>query len=70
MGQGVGKQLLKDAFNRITSVSEIIGAYFIEVDPYDDQAKRFWIHFGFTALPDHPDKMLLRIAAVRQAQQG
>lgn len=56
-GQGLGGALLADALDRATR-SEI-AAYAVMVDAKDEQAKAFYRHHGFIALPDSPFTLFL-----------
>jgi GNAT superfamily N-acetyltransferase len=53
-GQGIGSGLLRDAFRRIKSVSEIAGVRGIAVHAKDEAAKAFYEHFGFVEFPGRP----------------
>jgi GNAT superfamily N-acetyltransferase len=53
-GIGAGQGLLKDAASRVVSVAEIAGVRALVVHAKDDEAKRFYEHFGFTAGFDNP----------------
>lgn len=46
-GLGLGKQVLLDAIHRVLGISEQIGARALVVDPVDENAKNFYLHFGF-----------------------
>lgn len=43
----LGSQLLKDAIVRSATVSEVVGARALVVEPVDDTAKGFYARFGF-----------------------
>lgn len=49
-GQGLGPQLLIDAFRRCCVANQIIASHALVVDAIDDDAKRFYEKFGFIAL--------------------
>jgi GNAT superfamily N-acetyltransferase len=49
--KGIGKGLLKDALLRSLSVTENIGARAILVHAKDQQAKNFYLKFGFESSP-------------------
>ena len=52
-GQGLGELLLLDALRRGYDVSrEDIASLAVIVDPLDDDAKRFYLKYGFILLPD------------------
>jgi len=49
---GLGKDLLRDAFERIVSASEIIGVRCVLVHAIDDDASKFWKKHEFIEYPD------------------
>ncbi|OJV17742.1 MAG: GNAT family N-acetyltransferase [Bacteroidetes bacterium 41-46] len=51
-GEGLGKILLIDALKRSWENSQIVASYAVVVDPLDEEAKSFYLHYGFTELPD------------------
>lgn len=65
-GQGIGSMLLIDALRRIVEVSNNVGVTLIMVDAKDDQAARFYRHFGFVPLLDTPLRLVLPVATARQ----
>lgn len=50
-GHGLGTSLLRDAILRSQRVSSEIGAQALLVDPVDETAADFYLHFGFRKLP-------------------
>lgn len=48
-GRGLGEFILADAVDRAARAD--IGAFAIVVDPKDDQARRFYLKYGFAELP-------------------
>jgi ribosomal protein S18 acetylase RimI-like enzyme len=63
VGQGLGSALLADALVR--SVQSEIAAFALVVDAKDQQAKEFYEHHGFIALPDSPLTLFLPLASVK-----
>lgn len=54
-GTGLGGQLLVDALVRSWQVAtSSVGSMAVFVDPIDDKARSFYLHFGFIPLPDSP----------------
>lgn len=56
-GRGVGETLLIHALRSAQQVSEIVGLYAVVVDALNQQAKNFYIKYGFNELSDdhlHP----------------
>ena len=64
-GQGVGELLLMDAFARLAS-TEAAGRMVV-VDPIDDNAKAFYVRYGFQPLGRATARLYLPMKAVRQA---
>lgn len=50
-GEGLGWRLLQDAINRARAISAQLGSRALVVDPYDDDARAFYTHFGFQPIP-------------------
>ena len=57
-GEGLGKILLVDALKRSRDSSRIIASFAVVVDPIDEEARAFYLHYGFIELPDS-GKMLI-----------
>jgi GNAT superfamily N-acetyltransferase len=51
-GEGLGKILLVDALKRSWDSSRIIASFAVVVDPIDEEARAFYLHYGFIELPD------------------
>jgi GNAT superfamily N-acetyltransferase len=69
-GHGLGRALLKDAFYRIVSAAEIVGARAVLVHAIDDQARAFYERFGFEEFPAGTLHLMLSIRDVRAAMAG
>ena len=65
-GQGLGAFLLIDALRRANHISEQIGIRAVEVDAIDDDAKRFYMKYGFAPLLDDQRHLFLPMQAVRK----
>jgi GNAT superfamily N-acetyltransferase len=50
-GKGLGWKLLHDAITRARGISQQLGLRAIVVEPYDDSARSFYTHFGFSPIP-------------------
>jgi len=57
-GKGLGEYLLIEALKKSYESSLQLGSYSVVVDPIDDQAKSFYLKYGFIELPDS-GKMLI-----------
>ncbi|MDJ0762859.1 MAG: GNAT family N-acetyltransferase [Myxococcota bacterium] len=56
---GFGEFLLLDALNKCLTGADRIGSTGVIVDAIDDNARQFYLHFGFTSLKDRPDRLYL-----------
>ncbi len=65
-GQGLGEYLLLDALARIAAVAGQIGIYAIEVYALSEQAKNFYLKYGFRPLLDDALHLYLPMKAVRK----
>lgn len=65
-GQGIGSTLLADAIQRVVTISEQIGVYAIVVDALHEQAKSFYLRFGFRELLDNPLHLFLSLKTARK----
>jgi GNAT superfamily N-acetyltransferase len=64
-GKGLGGVLLSDAALRVARAE--LGVFTMLVDAKDDDALRFYEHYGFTLLPGEDRRLCLPIAlALRQ----
>ncbi len=70
LGLGLGSALLKDAFHRIASAAEIVGARAILVHAIDAEAKAFYLHFNFEEFPAGTLHLMLSLKDVRAAIAG
>jgi GNAT superfamily N-acetyltransferase len=64
-GKGLGAGLLKDAMLRTVNASEIAGIRAIVVDAKNDDARRFYQHFGFLDGFADPQQMYLLTKDIR-----
>lgn len=64
--KGYGAILLLDAIKRCALVSQEVGVYAMIVDAKDDDAKGFYVQYGFTELPQHPLKLILAMGTAIQ----
>ncbi|MBY0460440.1 MAG: GNAT family N-acetyltransferase [Gemmataceae bacterium] len=68
-GQGVGGALLRDCLARCLRLADQIGIHAVTVDAIDDEAARFYEHFGFIRFPEQMSKLFLPISAIKQAAE-
>jgi GNAT superfamily N-acetyltransferase len=64
-GMGVGAMLLADAMQRTLLVAEETGIRLLLVHAVNDEARSFYLHFGFEPSPSDPMNLQLLIKDVR-----
>ena len=65
-GQGVGEHLLMDALRGALEATRTVASVAVVVDAKDENAVNFYQRYGFIAMPDHPDRLFLLMATVKQ----
>jgi GNAT superfamily N-acetyltransferase len=65
-GRSLGKALLLNALERCSRSSAEMALYAVEVKAIDDEAKRFYLKYGFVPLADDPFHLYLSMKAIRQ----
>ena len=58
-GQGLGKHLLRDAILRTFAISQNAGVRALTTHPVDDNARQFYLKFGFSENPHRPNELYL-----------
>jgi len=66
-GRRLGETLLMDALARIVIAADSIGIHAVEVVAIDDDARRFYLKYGFTELLDDPHHLYVSIKTLRKA---
>lgn len=69
-GHGLGRLLLVDALRRAEWLARQVGMRAVEVDAIDDDARRFYLKFGFTPLAEDANHLFLPTHLVRKLQLG
>jgi len=64
-GFGVGRSLLQDALLRSARTAQNSAFMFVLVHPVNDEAERFWRHFGFIDSPSEEPMLLLPLEHLR-----
>ncbi|HEX4751937.1 MAG TPA: GNAT family N-acetyltransferase [Solirubrobacterales bacterium] len=64
-GEGAGATLLADAMQRTLLVAEEIGIRLLLVHAVNEEARGFYLHFGFEASPSDPMNLQLLIKDIR-----
>ena len=65
-GQGLGAKLLIDALQRIVTAANEIAIKAVLVDAMDEEARNFYQHYEFIALPGQDLKLFLPIETIQQ----
>ena len=65
-GQGLGSLLLIDALRRIVHVANEVGVRAVEVHAIDDNARNFYLHYGFVPLRDDLRHLFVPLDVVRK----
>lgn len=65
-GQRLGKALLADALKRAVAIADQIGIYAVEVYALTDNAREFYLKFGFAELLDDRLHLYLTIKNIRK----
>jgi len=66
-GKGLGRHLLRDAILRSVRAADLIGVRALLVHAVGDEARSFYLHFGFEPSPTDPLHLLLLIRDARAA---
>jgi GNAT superfamily N-acetyltransferase len=69
-GEGLGKYLLLDALQRSLRLSERAGVFAVEVYALSEEARQFYLKYGFTSLSDDTQHLYLPIKTVRKLFTG
>ncbi len=65
-GQGLGEILLFDALRRILKIADELGIYAVEVFALNERAKKFYLKYGFTSLPNDEFHLYLSVKIIRK----
>lgn len=65
-GMSIGQYLLIDALKRSLQVSNQIGIVAVIVDAKDDNAAKFYEHFGFIKLQENSHRLFLPISTIQK----
>jgi GNAT superfamily N-acetyltransferase len=65
-GNRLGELLLMDGFKKTLNAAKEIGIYAVEVKALDNEAKSFYLKYGFTELLDDPLHLYLSIKTIRK----
>jgi len=59
-GRGLGGRLLFDAYQRVLADTRAVAARYLVVEAVDDEAVRFYEHYGFVHAPVGPSIRMVR----------
>lgn len=65
-GKALGELLLIDALKRAAQASEQLGIYAVEVRALNENARRFYLKYGFTSLLDDEMHLYLPMRTIRK----
>jgi GNAT superfamily N-acetyltransferase len=65
-GHGLGTYLLIDALRKAAYISQHIGVRAVEVHAIDEDARRFYLKYGFVSLRDDRHHLFLPMQVIRQ----
>jgi GNAT superfamily N-acetyltransferase len=65
-GRGIGAGLLKDAMLRTIQAADIAGIRALVVHAKDENARRFYQHFGFVSSPTDPLHLYLLVKDIKR----
>lgn len=65
-GKALGELLLIDALKRAAQASEQLGIYAVEVRALNENARRFYLKYGFTSLLDDEMHLYLPMKTIRK----
>jgi len=65
-GKGLGEALLIEALRKATIASKSIGVFAVDLIALNENAKRFYLKYGFVETLDDPMHLFLPIETVRQ----
>ena len=63
-GKGLGKVLLMHALSRAVRISSEIGIFAVRVDAMDNDAKNFYLKYGFIQLQDAEFSLILPLKTI------
>jgi GNAT superfamily N-acetyltransferase len=64
-GRGLGADLLFDAFKRCLLLADVLGIHAVEVTAIDEEAKTFYLKYGFVALLDQDLHLYLSTSSIK-----
>jgi len=68
-GQGLGEVLLMHALSRAVRVAAEMAIFAVRVDASDEQARNFYLRYGFVPLQDSPLPLILPIKTIQESMK-
>ncbi|MEA3238218.1 MAG: GNAT family N-acetyltransferase, partial [Candidatus Bipolaricaulota bacterium] len=65
-GRGLGEFLLMDALHRSLKQTGEIASFAVVVDAVNEDARTFYLHFGFLPFPDREDRLFLPMKTIEK----
>lgn len=65
-GRGLGVCLVKHALVAAWNMNQAAGCLLVLVDAKDDDARRFYLKYGFTAMPDRPSRLFIPMKVIEK----
>jgi GNAT superfamily N-acetyltransferase len=65
-GRGLGARLLIDALTRCLTLSQSLGVYAVVAAAIDEDAKKFYLKYGFTPMLDDDRRLYLPLTTVEK----
>ncbi|MFQ5794421.1 MAG: GNAT family N-acetyltransferase [Candidatus Bipolaricaulia bacterium] len=65
-GKGLGEFLLMDALSRSLNQANKIASFALVVDAVNENARNFYLYFGFQPFLDRPDRLFLPMKTIEQ----
>jgi predicted GNAT family N-acyltransferase len=70
LGKGWGARLLMNALDTAHAATEQVASAFVIVRAVDDDAFRFYSHYGFIAMPSDPRRLFLPMRTIAKLPQA
>ncbi|NET88986.1 MAG: GNAT family N-acetyltransferase [Kamptonema sp. SIO1D9] len=65
-GRGLGKEILMQGLRRAVSLSSEVGIFAVAVDAINEQAKQFYLKYGFLPLEGEAFSLFIPISTVKE----
>ena len=65
-GQGLGEFLLLDALHKALLTAEQVASAAVVVDAKDEEARKFYLRYGFLPFPSQPNRLLYPMKTIKK----